>query len=67
MGNVGDKETYTVFLLVEHKRSNGPTGIGMVAGLAADTNSSMADAKMVDGTRDSTRRGRHCISDDQRR
>ena len=31
----------------------------MVAGLTTDTDSSTADAEMVDGARDSMRRGRH--------
>ena len=48
-----------VFLLIEHKRSNGPAGIGMVTSLAADTNGSMADAVLVNRAGNSARRGRH--------
>ena len=45
--------------LIKHKRSYGPTGISMVASLAMDTDSGVANTKMIDSARDSMRRGRH--------
>ena len=41
--------TYTVPFLVEHKRGDSPTGIGMVTGLTVDTDGSSTDAKLVLG------------------
>ena len=35
-------------------------GIGTIASLATNTDSSLINTKMVDGTGDSTRRRRHC-------
>ena len=54
-----DRRTYVVLLLVKHKRSYGPTGVGMVASLTMDTNGGMANAEMINSTRDSVRRGKH--------
>ena len=45
--------------LVEHERCNGPTSVGAVAGLTANSNGSMANAVLVLGAGDSTRRRRH--------
>ena len=42
-------DTYTIPFLIEHERGNGTTSIGAVAGLATDSNSSMADAELVLG------------------
>ena len=53
--------TYTVFLLVVHKWSNGPTSVGAVTGLTTDTNSGTTNTEVVDSARDSTRRRRHCM------
>ena len=55
----GTTRTYTILFLVEHKGSNGPTGVGVIAGLTTNTNSGMTNAKVVNGTRNSARRGRH--------
>ena len=51
-----------VCLLVVHKGSNGPTSVGMTAGLTANMNSGLTNTKLVNGTRDSARRGRHCVA-----
>ena len=51
-----------VSLLIEHKRSYGPTGIGAVAGLATNTNGGTANAKMVDSAGDGARRGGHLVA-----
>ena len=51
--------TYTVPFLIEHEGCNGMTGISMVASLAADSDGCLANAKLVLGAGDSTRRGRH--------
>ena len=48
-----------VLLLIIHERNDGPTGVGVVTGLATDTDGSIANSEMVNGARDSTRRGRH--------
>ena len=53
------RETYTILLLVVHKRSNGLTSVGAVTGLTMDLNSGAANAEMIDSAGDSTRRGRH--------
>ena len=52
--------TYSVFLLVKHKRGNGLTLIGVGPGLSINVDGSTANAKVVSGTRDSMERGRHC-------
>ena len=51
--------TYTILLLIIHERSNGPTGVGTITGLTTNTDGGMADAKVIDGTRDSAGRRRH--------
>ena len=56
------RKTYTVLLLVVHERSNSPTGIGAVASLTTNMDSSTTDTQMVDGAGDGTRRGRHCMA-----
>ena len=56
-----EERTYTVLLFIEHERSNGTTGVGAVTGLTLDTNGSTTNTKLVLGTGDSMRRGRHCI------
>ena len=48
-----------VFLFIEHEGGDGPTGIGVVAGLTTDSNSGVPNAELVLGARDGTRRGRH--------
>ena len=48
-----------VFLLIKHKRSNGPAGIGVVASLATNSNGGTANTKMVNGAGDGMRGGRH--------
>ena len=45
--------TYLVFLFIKHERSNGPTGIGTVTSLTADTNGGMTNTQVVDSARDS--------------
>ena len=55
------QRTHSVFLLIEKKRGNSPTGVRTIAGLATDMNSSAANAKMVDGAGDSVRRRRHLV------
>ena len=51
-----------IFLLIEHKRSYGPTGIGTITGLTVDMNSGTANAEMVNSTGDGARRRGHCGS-----
>ena len=51
--------TYTVSFLVEHEWGNGVAGVGMVTGLTANTNGSLANTELVLGARDSTGRRRH--------
>ena len=46
-------------LLVEHKGSNSPPGVGTVASLALDTDSSAAPAILVLGTGDGASRHQH--------
>ena len=53
------QDTYMVLLLIIHERNDGPTGVGVVTGLATDTDGSIANSEMVNGAGDSTRRGRH--------
>ena len=57
--NDEDKRAYSVLLLVVHKRGYGPAGVGMITDLTVNTDGGMTNTKMVDGTRDSTGRGRH--------
>ena len=57
--NGGPNKTYTVLLFVEHEGGNSPAGVSTVASLTVDMNSSIANAKMVDGAGDGTRKGRH--------
>ena len=56
------EKTHLVLLFVEHEGGDGTAGIGTITSLTANTNSGMADAKMVDSAGNSTRRGRHCIA-----
>ena len=60
MCNNGDQGTYSVFLFIEHEGSNGLTLIGARPSLSTNADGSTANAKMVNGARDSTRR-RHLI------
>ena len=53
------RKTYAMVLLVKHKRGNGATGVGMVTGLTADTNSGAAPAVLVLGSRDGASGHRH--------
>ena len=53
--------TYTILLLVEHERSNGPTSIGAGPSLPTNADSSMAYAEVVGGSRDGAEGGRHLI------
>ena len=55
------QRTYSVFLLIIHERSNGPTLVGTGSGLSTNTNSSTANAEMVSGARDSTEGRRHLV------
>ena len=48
-----------VFLLIVHEGSDHTTGISMIASLTIDANSSIANAEVVDGARNSARRRRH--------
>ena len=41
--------TYSITFLVKHERSNSPPGVGAIAGLATDTDSSMAPAILILG------------------
>ena len=52
----GGQRTYMVFLLIVHERSDCLTSIGTVPGLTADMNGGTANAKVVNGARDGTRR-----------
>ena len=54
------KRTYSVFLLIKHKGSNGPTLIGVGPGLSTDVDSSTANAEVVGGAGDSVERRRYC-------
>ena len=51
--------TYTVLLFVVHERSNGPTLIGTGPSLSMNADSSVANAKMVGGTRNGAEGRRH--------
>ena len=55
--------TYTILLLIVHEGSNGPTLIGMRPSLSMNTDGSMANAKMVNSTRDGVTNARHCNQD----
>ena len=59
MWNNKHRRTYAVFLLIEHERSNGLTGIGTITGLTTNADGGMTNAKMVNGAGDGARRGRH--------
>ena len=56
-----EQETYLIFLLIVHKRSNGPTLVSAGPGLSTNSDGSMANAEVVDGTRDSVERRRHLV------
>ena len=51
--------TYTVPFLVEHERGNGPTSVSAIAGLATNTDSSLANTELVLSAEDSMGRRRH--------
>ena len=53
--------TYMVPFLVKHKRGNGPTGVGTVAGLTMDTNGGSADTELILSAGGSARRRRHLV------
>ena len=53
--------TYVVFLLIEHKRSNGLTLIGMGPSLSTNADGSIANAEMVNSAGDSMEGGRHLM------
>ena len=55
------QSTHLVFLLIEHKRSNGLTLIGTDPSLTMNTDSSAANAKVVGSSWDSVEGGRHLI------
>ena len=64
LGNVripseSERNTYAVFLLVIHKRGDGPTSIGTITSLTTDANSSTANAKVIDSAGDGAGRRRH--------
>ena len=54
--------TYMVLLFVIHEGGNGTTSVGTIPSLAVNTNGSTTNAEMVNGTRDSARRRRHCVA-----
>ena len=54
-----DGQAYTILFLIVHEWSNGMAGVGVVASLTMNADSSMTYAEMVDSTGNSTRRGRH--------
>ena len=56
------QRTYSVFLFIEHEGSNSLTSVGTGSSLSMNADGSTANAKMVDSTRNGTRRGRHCIA-----
>ena len=55
----GSKGTYTVTLLIEHKRSNGPTSISTVTSLASNTDSGVAPAVLILSSGNGTGGHRH--------
>ena len=57
----GTKRTYTVLLFIEHEGCDGPTGVGMITGLASNSNHGTADTELVLGVGDGTRRRRHWV------
>ena len=57
--NEGSGKTYTILLFIKHKGGNGPTSVGTVPGLTANSDSGMANPVLVLSAGDSTRRGRH--------
>ena len=59
MCNNGLKRTYLVFLFIEHEGGDSPTGVGTSAGLATDTDSSVAPAVLVLSSGDGTSGHRH--------
>ena len=59
--NNEDKQTYSVFLLVVHERSNSAAGIGTVTSLTTNTDGSTTNTEMVDSAGDGMRRGRHLV------
>ena len=50
-----------IFLLVEHKRSNGPTLIGAGPGLSMNTDGGAANAELIGSARDGTEGRRHFV------
>ena len=67
MCNDGLEKTYTILLLVEHEGSDGPPGVGAVAGLDMDMNSGTAPAVLILSVGDGTRRHWHGRVSDGRR
>ena len=61
MWNDNGKGTYLMCFFVEHERGNGPTGVGAGPSLSTNADGSMANAELVDGSRDSMKRGRHLV------
>ena len=59
MSNNELRKTYTIPFLVEHKRGNGPTSVGAVTGLTADTDSGMAPSKLILSSGDGMSGHRH--------
>ena len=57
--NKGLRKTYTIALLVEHEGSDSPPGVGTKAGLATDTDSGAALAKLILCSRNGTSGHRH--------
>ena len=59
MCNDNGQRTYTVFLLIVHKRGNGSTLVGTGPSLSTNLNGGMTDAEMVGGARNSAEGRRH--------
>ena len=57
--NDGLKGTYTVTFFIEHEGGDGPPGVGAVAGLTADSDSSAAPAVLILGSGDGASGHRH--------
>ena len=53
------KGTYTVSFLIEHEGGDGATGVSMVTGLTANTDSGTAPAVLILGAGNGAGRGRH--------
>ena len=59
MWNDEYRRTYTVTLFIEHEGSDGPPGVGTVAGLTTNSNGGTAPAVLVLSTRNGTSRHWH--------